>query len=486
MEIVKNLKREKKRRSLSKLKLDVNKTVMQNLEKIISFLSKDLKEYNLENTDPSKYLKFNNFRLKVIKVTDKNLINNISKMFANRDEVPVYEGTLTDNDGNAVELYILPTVKIAAKNRKYYFRLPSPKDRKRILDINYLYGVLKVFDIVYDEVKENPSIYLSRKFQHISIFKESYSEGIFYGILEILFKSNLGLYCIKGINPRFYISVLKLIVDVIAIMQNVDLNIELAEKYNSDTNSECARAFETKKNIPQKILKVMKNTTFLKDFSYVELDEDTDISKFHLIEKEWIKVKKALNLEKYLDSIKPELRFKKLGKHRALGLYYPTLNCICVDITSPSSFLHEFGHFIDYTNKKGQYSLKYEFFPLIEEYKKSYNSYILKNRNSEAAYLTRKKNYFFTPTEIFARCFEIYLVNKGVKNSFLKEKENLIVSLGYPEINNYFLDLINNYFDKIIKINLLDLEKEENQTIKNDVEYIEPIVSSTGQLIFAI
>lgn len=43
-------------------------------------------------------------------------------------------------------------------------------------------------------------------------------------------------------------------------------------------------------------------------------------------------------------------RFKvrKLGNHKALGLYYPEAKVLVVDVDSPSSFIHEYGHLLDY------------------------------------------------------------------------------------------------------------------------------------------
>lgn len=489
MEIIKSLRREVKRRSLTKLKLDLSKTTMKNIEKIISYLSKDLKEFDLGSTDPSEYLIFNNFQVNVEKVWNSNISDRVSKKYTKNNET-VYEVTVTGIEDEALEIYTIPTVKIPDKNRKYLFQIPNLNDRKKILDINYLYGVLKTLDIVYDEITQKENFYLSDEFKNISIFKERYLESEVKALLSIFFKSRGSLYCLTDMDYALYSGVIRLIIDVTAIMQNLDLNLELSDKYNSDTNSECARAFETKKNIPQKILNVMNNTKFLGDFSYVEIDEGTELTKFHLIEREWTRVKKALNLEQYLDVVQPELRFRKLGKHRALGLYYPSLKCICVDTSSVSSFVHEFGHFIDYTGRSGQYSLQLDFYPLISEYKIAYNKYLIENNDAaDAAYLSKKKKYFFTPTEVFARCLEIYLVNKGVRTSFLKGKEELIMSSGYPEVNKNFMELINNYYDKLFTLNLEELEEKEvvyQTTMQSKVEYLEPVVSSSGQLTFAI
>lgn len=490
MKIIKSLSREvNKRRSLTKLKLDVNKSVTANLDKIISFMSKDLKNFDLKNISPEEYLKFNNFKLTVEKVYNSEIKKRILKKYT-KEDCDVYEIIVEGPKDYRLNIYTIPGIKIPNKNKKYIFSIPTTSDRRKILDISYIYGAFKTLDVVFDEVNEKENFYLSKEFKNISIFNNCYDNNVVEELLYLMFKSNASLLCLKCMDFIIYKNTLNLIVDVIAVMQNIDLNVELNEKYNNNTNSECARAFETKKNIPEKILKVMNNNKFLNDFSYVEIDEGTDLLKFYYIEKEWTKIKDALNLEMFFTNIKPELRFKKLGKHRALGLYYPGLKCICVDITSPSSLLHELGHFIDYTFKNQQLSLQIEFFHLISEYKKAYNKYLIENKDlSNIKYLTKKRKYFFTPTEVFARCFEIYLVNKGVKTSFLKEKNELSIDGGYPKIDDNFNNLINLYFDNILNINLKLLEENETRSeVHSDrkIEYVEPVITRSGQLTFCI
>ena len=483
MEIIKSLKKkENKRGSLSKLKIDLSKSPLKNVEKIISYLGRDLKDIDLANTDPNEYMKFNNFKIDIYRLFNPTLIKKVTPRFS-KEEVKLYETTVYDDNGELLEIFLMPEAKIPDKTRIYHYKIPTNQDRRKILDIRYLYGLLKCLDIVYDEVFHNDKFYFSEEFKKISLSKSTYSSEVLPYIIDIFYNTKASLYCLAKNDLKIYEQTLLLIIDVISLQKDMDLNIELSEKYEKNANSECARAFETKKNIPYKILSVMENNKFLHDFSYVELDEDTDINKFRILENEWEKVKAALNLEKYLKTVKPELRFKKLGKHRALGLYYPSIKCICIDITSPSSFIHEFGHFIDYTTKKGQLSLSMDFFPLTIEYKNAYFKYISDNTDSDnVSYLRKKSEYFLAPTEIFARTLEIYLVNKGMKSSFIKEKEDLTITGGYPEISDNFLNKINEYFDKLIKINLKKLEDNKSKS-KKKINYIEPIMT-TGQLYF--
>lgn len=449
MEIIKSLRKEEKRRSLSKLRLDINKESSKNMDSIIKYMSKDIKDMDLANVHPSEYLRFNNFQISIDELDDAKAVDLITRKYKATVQ-KVYQIIIEKADDILI-LYTVPSAKIPDSTRKYTFSPSFNTSHIKILDIHYIYGMLKTIDIVCEEIKDKEQFYLSEEFSKASIFGNSYTTITAEDILNLPFLSNGSMLPTKKATYENFIRPIALTVDTIAVMQNVDINVELANKYTKETNSDCARAFETKKNIPRNVLDIMNSTTLLKDFSYVEIDEESDLSKYSSIEREWNLVRDLLSLDKYLKDTKPELRFRKLGKHKALGLYYPTLKCMCIDTSSIASFMHEFGHFIDYTAGETQLSSTLDFYPIIKNYKESYNRFIENNPNHESTdYLKRKKSYYQTPTEIFARCLEIYLVNKGVKTSFLKE--NLEIGYGYVKVDDYFMDLINDYYSKLVLI----------------------------------
>ena len=492
--MITNLRKEEvsnKRRSLTKLKLDLTKPTVNNVEKIINYLAKDLKDFDTNSM--LEYLKFTNYDMKISKVSNSLIAGKVRRNFTKNNE-EVLELTIPTKDNENIIIYTIPEVKIPAKTRKYMYYIPTFNEQSKILDISFIYGLLKLTDIVYKEVSSNKDFYFNEEFKNISLFANSYTEEELKELVDIPVNTKMSLMCLRGMDHKLYSGALRLIIDATMVMQTIDSNIELTNKYNAEASSDCARAYETKKNIPEKVLNVMENTKFLEDFKYVEIDEDTDLSKFHEIEKEWSKVKVALNLDKYLGNEMPELRFKKLGKHRALGLYYPSIKCICVDTISPSSFIHEVAHFIDYTAGEGQLSLENNFFEIISEYKKAYLKYVNENKevDSNVKYLIRKESYFFTPTEIFARCMEMYLVDKGVKTSFLKIKDDLKMSSGYVPLTDRFKCRIEKYFDELLTLNLEVLEKEEPKikeilnTKNKSVKYVAPVSDPSGQFQFAI
>jgi len=213
--------------------------------------------------------------------------------------------------------------------------------------------------------------------------------------------------------------------------------------YYRDLEKSYAKSYMLKKSITQKTQKAMEQSSFNDYFGFVEFDVDTDLEKVEEIAREFRAVK-----ETYFPSVESKanaIRFRKLGQHKALGLYYPSLACLCVDIHSPSSLIHEFGHLIDYCygNLSEQADFKAVRKRYIDELDKALDKdeALQKRMKSGSKY---NRSYYTMPTEIFARCFELY-VSKclGVKNSIVPatfSQEGI-----YPT-NDLMLDAISNYF----------------------------------------
>lgn len=183
-----------------------------------------------------------------------------------------------------------------------------------------------------------------------------------------------------------------------------EINIKSMEEYERNLGRTVATSFDTKKNIPPSIIEEMKNTKFRDErFSFVELDEDIDIEKFKVLEQYYLDVKKVLKPVKLT-----ALRFRKLGKHSvagspAAGLYSPFHQAMAVDIRHSYSFIHEYGHAIDYlTDKDTIQSLNKEFLDILDAYSK-----YLPNSVKGTA-----RSYFNTPTEVFARAYEVAFRDK--------------------------------------------------------------------------
>lgn len=177
----------------------------------------------------------------------------------------------------------------------------------------------------------------------------------------------------------------------------MELNIKSMEDYEKGLGKSVATAFETKKNIPEKIVNAMKQSEFLKKgFKFVELDEDTDLEKYKLVEKYYLDI-----YDRLPDLPLQALRFRKLGKHsiggsRVSGLYSPHHRSIAVDLRQFDSFIHEYAHAIDYLHEVGEnQSMQFGFTEILNKYE------ALLPKGVE------NKSYYLTPTEVFARGYEV-------------------------------------------------------------------------------
>ncbi len=216
------------------------------------------------------------------------------------------------------------------------------------------------------------------------------------------------------------------------------------EEYERLINKNVATAYITKKNIPKVMLKEMEQSRFNKYFGYVEYDEEVDIKAARTVADEFLELNERLFHGS--KNFNCAIRIRKLGKHRALGLYFPQLNCMCVDIHSPDSFIHEYYHLLD--DQMGVVSQQYEFYQICRKYRELVLERLHEDKDLEAGLMKPGKynlGYYFQPVEIFARCGEMYLQRiKGVKSSLLKPTPDELFA--YPETDE-FNEMIRIYFD---------------------------------------
>ncbi len=206
-----------------------------------------------------------------------------------------------------------------------------------------------------------------------------------------------------------------------------------------------AKVYQTKKNIPAKTVNQMQKSVFNEYFGYVEFDEDVDLEKVEEIAAEFTAFKETYL--KNVDSKNVSIRFRRLGNYKAAGLYFPELGCLCVDFRHPDSLVHEYGHCIDNTmGKRRNLSEEPDFYRVKTAYREAFSMEVFRQGKK----LTGKYNasYYLQATEIFARCFEMYVCRSlGVENSICSmDKET---AFAYPEDKN-LMQRINDYFGKLL------------------------------------
>lgn len=221
-----------------------------------------------------------------------------------------------------------------------------------------------------------------------------------------------------------------------------DLNIELMTKYETNAKKEVATALQTKKHINKGIEAAMRKSKFLdQGFTFVEYDNDTDLEKIAHLETEWRTTKEQLP---DVDDT-PDLRFRKLGKHKAWGLYSPFHNTVCIDIRNVNSFIHEYGHLIDFKLNDHNLSMLPDFQPIIKSYRKE-----IYDQLGNDSYVTKKINYYLTPTEVFARAYELYMSEQLTDSSFLKDREQYATLDEYKTFNDTNRKRINQFMRQYI------------------------------------
>lgn len=184
------------------------------------------------------------------------------------------------------------------------------------------------------------------------------------------------------------------------------------QKYVSETKTSLASAWEDKKYPDQTHRELAENSILLQaGFRKVEVDNDVDPKEFHDFEQAVIEAQKVL--PKIPVGSAPAVRVRKLGKHRALGLYVPHVNTICVDVHDSGSFVHEYGHMLDFQSAES--SMGDDFAEVIGGYRQALTI------DSSAS---RSAGYYRVPTEIWARAFELWGRERlGIDNRTVHPKE---------------------------------------------------------------
>lgn len=223
------------------------------------------------------------------------------------------------------------------------------------------------------------------------------------------------------------------------------------------SSKDYAASYVQKKNIPEKTLNKMANSTLLSFFESVEYDEMVDLSLVDSFERE---ITDYIKTFKLLVPKQAAFKVRRLGKHRAGGLFFPVFNTLCIDVSHPSSFIHEFWHMIDYYFLDNQeefdgnrLSNAKDFKSVIAKYKEVVEGSI-KALPSDHAIRTRfygttkfNKDYYFDSGEIFARAAEIYFREQLNGKSSLVKSEDSYFLPNDAQLN----EIIATYFSILLK-----------------------------------
>jgi hypothetical protein len=188
-----------------------------------------------------------------------------------------------------------------------------------------------------------------------------------------------------------------------------------------------ATVYQDKKDIPQTHLDAAASSPLVaaKQFKYVELDAEVDLALFHKIEREYASLVPLL-----ATTVPPQLRFRKTGRHRAIGVYHPSVDNIAVDPRHPNSFIHEYTHHIDFTNPEGRLSSSDEFKPILRDAQRAIRAHADQLRREGG----RTLDYHLTPTEVLARTAELAYLWHGVETSLNGSSDSYAHNVAYTTL----------------------------------------------------
>jgi hypothetical protein len=224
-----------------------------------------------------------------------------------------------------------------------------------------------------------------------------------------------------------------------------EFNDAATNRWDDETNREANRryadpkhtatVFEDKKNCDDRHKAAAANGYIPSMFKHVEIDDDVDLDVYARMQDEF---KKRWN-DGELPQIDPSvhsLRFRKTGRHHAIGVYCDALKGIAVDPRAPKSLLHEFSHAYDYGNE--QLSCSDGFRPILRAFRDNFDTEGLSDTQIR---------YYDTPTEVFARSWEVYAATHGKGGSFVKTVDEMKDDAAYKPL--FHIKGLNEYFDKL-------------------------------------
>lgn len=172
-----------------------------------------------------------------------------------------------------------------------------------------------------------------------------------------------------------------------------------------------AGVFADKKHCDDAHRRAAAASMFARTFRHVEIDDEVDLDEFARIDREY-RIRRD-NGELPVIDAGNAFRFRKTGRHHAIGVYSPALHAIVVDPRAPRSLVHEFAHAYDFEH--GQVSCTPLFRPILDGFAARFDRSNLPES---------RIRYALTPTEVFARGWEIHMLHTGRGGSFVGTPED--------------------------------------------------------------
>ena len=233
------------------------------------------------------------------------------------------------------------------------------------------------------------------------------------------------------------------LVDKLEERRSAGANFRAQQKHlRQQAAATTARAWEDKANPDRQHQQMMKDTRLNDTFAKVEIDNDVAPEEFAEFEEHWQDT--AKRLPPLPAGLEPTLRIRKLGRHHLSGMFVPQVNTVVVDVRDSSTMVKEMGHYYDMVARDSA-SLSPKFAPILSAYS---NTLTIPPDVPRTGARAVKPAYYKTPTEVFARGFELWAhERRGVSGKSLDPTK--LDTFPYqpfqnPELKQQLFD----YFDK--------------------------------------
>lgn len=382
-----------------------------------------------------------NGKLRAVKISikskdKKNLINR------NIFTIP---GINIDDKLSRNKLYKRMAIGAKIKSLPEYKSIDCSKDGfYKTLDLNLILSICKLIDESFDYLDSDTSFLYKASNTY---YNKIYNVEDMYNLLNVSFLGEK-----ESVIPK---EIAMLIIECIITATHVQVSTTLNNNYYEEMKRFYNEFNALKENKSPKYRAIEKNNRFLEHFNSVKVDNGIDIEKFFKIENEFIRLEESLGIKNFLNK-KANLVFKKINQKNLNFIYNADKNDIYVNIDDPTTFCMGIAHYLDYTlgNKK-PLSMEPEFKILAFEYKNLLENDLHSNTiDAHSIQIYKQKRHIYhTPTEIWSRCFELYLsIANNIEGGLLHSKEYMTICNGYPKINDKLINTIINYFSNIIEV----------------------------------
>ena len=314
----------------------------------------------------------------------------------------------------------------------------------KALDFNFILSFCRLIEETFNYIDEDTSFLYNA---NNTYYNKVYSVEDMYNLLNVSFLGEKESAASKDMA--------ELIVESAIAVTNNQVNLSLNTIHNRESNIFFKRiSCSTEDKLP-KYKAIERNNRFISYFDSVEVDNNIDTTKFFEIENEFVKLNESLQLKTPL-SEKANLVFKDNGQQDFDFIYESKKKKIYININKPNTLCIGLANYLDYNlSNKQTLSMETEFKVVAFQYRNCLEDTANSDDtslNSLSVYKS-KKNIFHSPTEIWARCFEIYLhIGNNIRGNIIHSKEHMTICNGYPKINEDLLNRIINYFNNIFEV----------------------------------